>query len=198
LQTGWIMEVGGRSLFFDANQSAAWTVDLGITNICNNGNRPNLRVTLRDVPIPNPNPNPFDPNDDEILGDTNVTIRSLNRTYASAAFGREWFQPLPYFGGCGAWRWGGDVGGRWGTSNLQLNDPSQNVAQEGFSNFRRVTDVIGSAFLSLHADVEVPIDCGIFMFGLRGEWNYTWADWFPGLDNDFQELNLLVTLGIRF
>src|SRR5262245_18862055 len=35
LESGWMFEAGGRSLFFDASDTAAWTIDLSATNMWN-------------------------------------------------------------------------------------------------------------------------------------------------------------------
>jgi hypothetical protein len=86
-----------------------------------------------------------------------------------------------------SWRVGFDAGGRWGTARLETHQ------------LKHRSDVIGSAFFAAHSDVEVPCGCCIFYYGLRLEYDYTWSDILQ-LQNksDLQDLNLLVTTGVRF
>jgi hypothetical protein len=122
LTAGWVIEGGGRTLFFDAEADAAWTLDLGLSNVNNHGQHSDRTTTLR---ILEPN----------ALGTTSfvnqaVSVRTLNRTFANASFGREW-----YLWNCAAncpscgrmndgpnWRIGIDGGGRWGTEKMEFHE----------------------------------------------------------------------------
>ncbi len=46
LDEGWVMGGGGRSLFFNPDQTAAWVVDLSITNMHNLGEHPEIVTGL--------------------------------------------------------------------------------------------------------------------------------------------------------
>src|SRR5262245_3944150 len=60
LQTGWVVEGGVRSLYFDADLSAAWVVNLGLSNVSNHGKRPDIHVPLH-ILVPSA-PTPTNPN----------------------------------------------------------------------------------------------------------------------------------------
>jgi hypothetical protein len=52
LKTGWEIEGGGRSLFFNADETAACVIDLGISNMNNDGRNPSYEVPLSHILIP--------------------------------------------------------------------------------------------------------------------------------------------------
>ena len=52
LATGWDIDVGGRSLFFNPQMSAAWAIDLGLSNINNQGQRSDIMVPFFVTPAP--------------------------------------------------------------------------------------------------------------------------------------------------
>ncbi|MCS6852569.1 MAG: hypothetical protein NZ700_15545 [Gemmataceae bacterium] len=172
---GWFIQGGGRSLFFNPQRDAAWVADLSLSNICNNGPRPNLTFVMLNPPHL-------------------FNVRNLNRTIVNFAGGREWWLVgNPYVGGF-AWRLGCDIGGGWGSANLHMNQVlpiSRNV-------FTRRSDVIGNIMLDLHTDVEVPFGSARLFSGFRSEWTYTWSDVILGQRCDIQEVNLLLTLGLRY
>jgi hypothetical protein len=182
LHPGWAVGGGARVLFFNPEVDAAWTVDLGLSNIINYSDHKHT-ATLQNLSLPGPNNIPF-------TGVTlNVTPNSFNRTFASLAIGREWFlagTADPRLNQSN-WRAGFDVGGRWGTSKLELDEIQHRV------------DVVGGLFIALHSDVEIPCGNVIFHGGIRTEWAYTWSDVLQRQnDADISEINLLFTLGIRF
>lgn len=188
LQTGWVIEGGGRSLFFNPEQTAAWTLDFGITNIINHGKNPNIMAPIT-VLVPDPNPAGNNPPKTVRFGVDvpGVTIRDLNRTFVNLGAGREW-----YLSGCANssgrhWRAGLDVGGRYGTASLQLEE------------LRHRTDVIGGVWAAAHSDLEIPWGCYRFIAGIRLQWAYTWSDILQQQnDADVMDLSLLVNLGVRF
>src|SRR5262249_34990144 len=123
LETGWDIEGGARALFFDPDRTAAWTIDLGISNTHYQGQRPDLQFGLNSIHEPfaapfgsglanvvrlNAIPGLAAPQlvtilpnalltssgavaDLAVLNIPGVTIRSFNRTFVNAAFGREWY-----------------------------------------------------------------------------------------------------------
>jgi hypothetical protein len=174
LRTGWEIQGGARALFFDPGMSTAFVVDLGIVNMYNHANRPNLPVTLILNQVTGPTP-------------VVVTLDDLNRTYASAGIGREWWLRPPA-GQCGtSFRFGWDFGGRWGSASAQ------------FHEIRHRTDAIGAAFLALHADFERACGCCCtFYGGLRAEYSYNWVDILQQNFADVQDISVLLTVGVRF
>jgi hypothetical protein len=170
LSDGWLVQGGVRSLFFNARQTAACTADLNLTYIYNSGGD--------DVPFTR---NGFP-----------VTIRQLHRTAGTLSFGRE-----RYLAGAArseGWRWrvGWDAGIRWGTTRLDLNDTSP-------IGFVRVNSWNYGPVLAAHTDLEIPRGCCSFVVGLRAEWAEMFNNRLDlGFDGDVTDINLLLTLGVRF
>ena len=189
LDNGWMIEAGGRTLFFNANSDAACVIDIGIGNTYNRVGDRRQQYQLFNVGpnqlfnVPNANP-------PQVLGNRNpiVTGSDLNRTYVSGSLGKE----LYLWGsaeqdGCSPnWRVGFDLGGRWGTEKLDLNET------------RHLTRVNESVFGAVHTDLEIPYGQVIFEVGLRLEYGYTWSNILPSNNSDVQDLNLLISLGMRF
>jgi hypothetical protein len=194
LTTGWVVQVGGRSLFFNPTADAAWTIDVSISNVSNHGQRSDQMAVLRNLSVPQPTPDPLTGQTlDVTVPALPVTVSGLNRTYVNLGAGREWYLigtgHKPCDGDCGGgrmWRAGFDVGGRWGTAKLELHE------------IRHRTDVIGAVYLALHSDVEFPCGGFLFILGGRVEWDYTWTDILQTTDADLQNVNLLMALGVRF
>ncbi|HXG11290.1 MAG TPA: hypothetical protein VNK04_16155 [Gemmataceae bacterium] len=183
LETGWAIEGGARMVLFNVPQTAAWTVDIGLTNIHNNGRRPEIKVPiiLNDT-VTGPNGQTI-----TLREPIPVSIHALNRTFVNLSGGREWY--LLGDGSCHgpAWRVGADVGGSWGTGKVEFNE------------IRHRTDVLGRVFVAVHSDLEIPRGCCIFLFGLRGVWGYTWSDILQRRSSgDVQDIMVLGNLGVRF
>lgn len=190
LETGWTIEGGGRLLLFNPPMDAAWTFGLGLISTYNHGQRDDIpiKLFLRDNTTNTAgqlvNPGTFIERD--------VTVRNLHRTDVAATLGREWFLNGSANGCNWKWRAGFDVGGRYGTMRVDLDEFRMR------SFFRR-NDVIGAFTFALHTDVEIPCGCCTFIGGVRAEYGYTWSDIFQaGNDADLQEVNLLFNLGVRF
>jgi hypothetical protein len=182
IEAGWFVEGGARALFFNPPATAAWTVDLSISNTFNRGHRPDLSF-------------PF--NQDI------ATVRNLYRTGVNVVFGREWWLAGQAFG-CGpTWRVGVDAGGRWESERVDLNDflvganatPPALITPNGFASH---VDVAGGILFSAHSDVEWPLGGCKLQAGFRVEWDYTWTDILKPGNNDISDVNLLITVGIRF
>jgi hypothetical protein len=181
LETGWVIEGGGRSLFFNPQMDAAWSVDLSLSNVWNHGQRSDISVPYH-LQFPNATG----------TGSTtvtpNVTIHNLNRTFVNASFGHEWYI-WRAGNGCNDahWRWGMDAGGRLGSVKIEFNEILHH------------NDVAGGMFVALHTDLEVPCGCCTFLAGFRVEWDYTWMDILQSQNNsDMEDVNFLITAGIRF
>jgi hypothetical protein len=186
LETGWVIEGGGRALFFNPAGDAACTVDLGLSNVYNHGQHSDRVAVLHVL-------------ETGLTGTGRVTapvtIRDLNRTFANLGVGGEWWLwgPAANCPTCGRMgdgptcRVGFDAGGRWGTEKMEFN------------GLQHRTEVIEGAFVAVHADVEVPCGGWVFVGGTRLEWDHTWMHQIlQGLPENLQDLNLLVTLGIRY
>jgi hypothetical protein len=186
LKTGWEIQGGGRTLFFNNQGDAAWTVDLSLSNINNTGRNPNESVTLHNVIVAGP-PSVFGGSTNISVPSLNVTTRSLNRTFVNLGVGREMYlYGAPDAEGL-TWRVGIDGGGRYGSAKLEMHEIVHR------------TDTIAGMFASLHSDVEIPYGCITLLAGFRIEWDYTWMDILQIQNNsDLQDLNLLFTAGIRF
>jgi hypothetical protein len=184
LDTGWVIEGGARTLFFNPERDAAWAVDLGVSNIHNGSADRSRTFALFNLPTPTNNPGAAPP-----ANPTLVSIRDLNRTYVNLSLGRE-----RYLWGCadGApgqpnLRIGVDFGGRYGTEKLEVTQITHR------------TDTIAGMFVSAHSDLEFPCGACVFQAGIRTEWGYTWADVLQRQNNsDVQDIQLLFTFGARF
>jgi hypothetical protein len=185
LDNGWDIEIGARTLFFNPGADAAWTADVGIGNVYNRvGDRshkfqlhnvgPNQLLVINGITIGNHDPI--------------VTGSDLNRTFVNLAGGREWYLwGSAEQDGYANWRMGVDVGGRYGTEKLDLNET------------RHLTDTIGALFVAAHTDLEIPWGQVLLELGLRVEYGYTWTDILQRQNiADVQDLNLLFTAGMRF
>jgi hypothetical protein len=190
LETGWEVQGGGRALFFNTEADAAWTADFSISNVTNHGQHSDMSVLLH---ILETDPNTNNP----IHVPVRVTIRDLNRTFVNVGLGREWYlwgsaATCPTCGrmdgAAGAnWRVGFDAGGRYGTAKLELHE------------IKHRTEVIEGAFVAIHSDVEIPCGGWIAVIGGRLEWDHTWMHTLlQDTPENLQNLNLLMTLGIRY
>lgn len=172
LETGWVIQGGGRTLFFNPAMDRDWNIDLSISNIVNRGQRTDIKVPL-------------------FVGATTpetFSIHEMNRTYVNASFGREWYFYRPPDAWIHCWRIGLSAGGRLGSEKLELN------------GIEHRHDVIGGMFCGLNADVEIPCrGCCTFLAGIRAEWGYNWSDILQRQnDSDLQDVNILFTAGVRF
>src|SRR5207244_4424375 len=97
LETGWVVEGGGRTLLFHPRMDPDWSSDLSISNILNRGQRSDIKVSVN-----------------EGATARTVSIREMNRTYVNAAFGRDWYLRGPPDSWLPCWRIGLSGGGRLG------------------------------------------------------------------------------------
>jgi hypothetical protein len=187
LETGWVVQGGGRTLFFNQAMDRDWNVDLSVSNILNRGQHSDKTVTLDLLLSPTSmiTPVPF-------------SIREMNRTYVNIALGREWYFHRPPDAWIRTWRLGLSAGGRLGSEKLEIEQvPSSSNMNSNFSTHR--TDVISGTFVTLSTDVEIPCGCCTFLAGMRAEWGYTWADILQHQnDSDVQDVNILFTAGVRY
>jgi len=193
LYTGWFSEVGVRSLFFNPQRDAAWTVNLGVINIWNDGLRsagPGFNATVALVPsagiVLPPN------------GTFPVVVRDYNRFYASGGLGRDWFlfRDPQNAGLVSSFCVGLEVGGRWGTSHVDMLI----VGGTPPNDYLRHQAVLESVYLAAHAGLEMPLGAATFFVNFRAEYAFNWSDNIipGGLDGSLQDVNLLLMTGFRF
>jgi hypothetical protein len=183
LNAGWRIEAGGRSLWFDPTWTKAWTLEANLINTYN-GAQGNQQIPLN---VWNTNQTTgqatflhFGQN-----GVPGVTVRGLNRTGVGLGVGREWY----LFGAANApgnrWRIGWDGGGRYGSMKMDLNETKHRVR------------VFENGYAAAHSDYEYACGNCIYYAGFRAEWDYT-ATTILQRQSDFQDLNWLITLGVRW
>jgi hypothetical protein len=180
--TGFMFEAGARVLFFNAPQTAAWNVDLGITYFTDTSDSREtipLNILVNQAAVGQA-PNPVRRNLD-------VTIRNVFRTSADVALGREFYLWAPANEDGSKWRMGADVGGRLG------------VVRADFNEIRHRTDNMWGAFVALHTDWEVPCGSCVWIAGARAEYSYTWTGILQSQNNaDIGDIGLLMNFGVRF
>ena len=168
LDTGWMIEGGARALFFNQNWSRAWAVELAISNTHNSGLNPDTIFLDHTI-------------------NQQVSVRSLDRTFAGAGIGREWYlwAPANCADGC-YFRFGGDFGGRYGAATVKFNE------------IRHRTQVIEGVYAAIHTDLEIPWGRCTYLAGVRGEYGFTWSNIFAQRQGDLQDLTVLFNLGVRY
>jgi hypothetical protein len=198
LNTGWIVQGGGRSLFFNTANDAAWVLDLGLSYQYNRGKQDDpADLFVRQAAQQNQQTGIVTPQPDLFLS---TNIRGIHRTAFNYAIGRDWF-----FWGPGApglehgcnLRFGFEVGGRWGTQHVDLDLLGTNSA---FNTplYVRKQGVFHGFFVGGHLSYEVPVGGWIWFAGLRTQYGWDWGNVVPPLNGDIQNFNLLMTTGIRF
>ena len=181
LKAGWSFTGGARALFFNEPQTRAWVVDLHIININESAGVQNTQFPV--LFLHNGTPS----NQVVFQGATRNTfsIQNSQRTLVGLGLGREWYLWKPATDDGCKWRIGLDGGGRYGTHRVNFNE------------FGHITDVIGSMYVGVHSQVEVPWRSWLFHAGVRFEWAYTWSDILQRT-SDVQDVSVLLSAGIRF
>jgi hypothetical protein len=189
LDTGWVIQGGGRSLFYNPEGTRAWVVDLSLSNIDNHGQRSDLKATLRN-PIVN----------GTRVATQLISVQSMDRTFVNLGIGHDWYLAGSALHNCrngcasgqcndGAWNWrvGIDAGGRLGSERLELNEIPHR------------TDAISGLFAGLTSDLEIPCGCCTFLAGFRAEWGYTFSSILQRQnDSELQDVNILFNVGLRY
>lgn len=191
LHTGWDIEGGARLFLYNRNATAAWTAMVSVSNIFARTGNANQPITLYNVSvhIPSPTPSAFPSTFRKTFPSLQVSVSSLNMTFVNAGFGREWWLLGSADPGQQGWNWrvGVDGGGRWGSAKVNFNE------------IQHRTDVVGGMYAAIHSDVEYPFRCAIPFAGVRFEYDYIWTSLLQDQNNgNFQSLNLLFQLGVRF
>jgi hypothetical protein len=186
MDTGFEVQGGVRSIFFRPEPTTAWTVDVGLSTVFYH-NRINESATLRNFRSTS-----------TVLGQTVTTVipqfpvtpTNLNQTSVRLLLGQEYFllgsdgDPADGF-----WKWraGWDAGGALGTSKVDLKE------------IRHQNDMVSSAIVAAHTDIEIPYGHCLFQAGFRAEYRYTWSDILqPQNNTDLSTLSLMFSTGVRF
>jgi hypothetical protein len=182
LNTGLFIQGGGRTLLFDARETAAWTIDLGIDHVINRVSAPGPVFTFSTHHLP-------------------VNLHRLQRTALSPSLGGEFY--LHGSARSAEWRWrvGLDGGLRWGTTRLEVLDTIPNNPNDASpSGFHRLNSWDWGPMVALHSDVEFPCGCCTYFAGFRFEWEDTFNNRLQlfGVKHDIKDVNLLLNLGVRF
>lgn len=172
LDTGWVVQGGGRSLFFNRYLDAAWTVDLGISYQFNHGIRPDITF-------------PIGPNGERGF------LRELHRAYLNLGLGQEYYLFKAANEEGWNWRLGMDGGGRLGTANIRLGE-----VNSAFGTSQN--DFLAGVFVGFHNNVEIPCGCCIWLLGFRAEWDYIWGGHSRLPEGNILDVNLLGTVGVRY
>lgn len=191
LKNGVTVGGGGRSLFFNTAGDAAWVIDLGLSYTYTRGAGTDRVIGVGTTPSPNAQTGVVD-TPEQI---NPFSIRAFHRTSFNYAVGRDyWLNGPGNVGGESGWntRFGWDVGGRWGTSHVDLV-PVNNPAQY----FRRSANFNG-AFLGLTWNTEVPLGGWVGFLGGRVEYGYDWGNVVPPQQGDLQDIRILFNVGVRF
>jgi hypothetical protein len=176
LTAGWMLDLRANSVaFINDARSAAWIVHYGAGYIYDWQSSRAPLFDLFGVP---------------------VRVEHLHRFYLALGIGRDWFiynSGLTGQSGSNL-RVGVDTGGRWGgmRANLRTAFP---VAAD---NFMRRYDVYGAGYWGAHLTYEVNMDGWTWFGGFRSEYSVTWSDILPGSNGTLQDLNFLLTTGIRY
>lgn len=176
LDGGFMIEGGLRTLFFNPEQTAAWTAKVGLTLQTNGG--------------------PGDTPTFDHFG-LQVRIRDYFRFSGVFALGRDWFLygASPIGDGTGTLRAGIDLGVRWGAQKVTfdvIDDPDEGT------DYRFRTDNYGGVVLGWHTMLEVPMGAWVLFGGLRAEYGYNWSELLPGQNSNTHDVNLLFTTGFRY
>jgi hypothetical protein len=179
LNTGWDVEAGGRSLFFNSEMDSAWTASATLNYIYNHA-KAGVSVPLQ--------PRGASPTSAPVQ----TRVRVFDRDAVSAGLGKELYLYV-WPGDDGVrLRAGFDAGGRLGTVKAELvNDPLVQMAHR--------TDVMYALYTAVHADAEIPHGDWTFLVGVRLEWDHQWMSIWQGQNNsNLQDFNVLLNLGLRY
>ena len=64
--------------------------------------------------------------------------------------------------------------------------------------YRRRQGVYHGVYLGTHLDWERNFGGWIFFAGIRAEYSYNWTNLIPPQDGNIQDINIMMTFGVRF
>jgi hypothetical protein len=182
LAAGWMVEGGGRSLFFNPDHDRAWTIELALSHVYNNGNRPDFQTAIIEQPQGATAPGP-------VL----VSVGSLQRTDINVGGGAEWWL-IGQSGSCKPCWWvGADAGFRYGVSRLDLH---QNV-NPGIT-FTRTEGINSGPYIAAHSDVSWQCGYCQYILGVRAEWDKSYMSMLPLVNCNIEDVNFLLNFAVRY
>ena len=191
MNAGWSVGGGARTLFFTPEHTAAWTVDLGLSYTHNwaQGSRDAANLSLRSPAAQDQQTGVVARQPDRFVF---TAIREVHRSSFNFNFGRDvWLWGAGNTGGTnvrvGAW-----VGGRYGTSHVDL------VPLDEVDGYSRRQNVFEGVVVGTHATFETPMGGWILFGGLRAEYGYDWTNLVPPLQGNIQNVNIQMTFGVRY
>ncbi|QEG30417.1 hypothetical protein GobsT_52220 [Gemmata obscuriglobus] len=194
---GWTVGGGVRTLFFDATHTAAWTIDLGGSYTYNRGQGAQsptnlfLRTPAAD-PSPNDGVTELQPQPDRLVLSG---IRGIRRSSFNYAIGRDvWLLGNGSTGGQNGtnWRVGGWIGGRYGTSSVDVNPLTE------VDGYARRQNVFHGIFTGVHTTFDIPVGAWIWTNGVRVEYGHDWTNLVPPIQGNIHNINIQFTTGIRY
>lgn len=191
---GWTVGGGVHTLFFDASHTSAWTVDMGGSYTYNRGKglgEP-TNLFLRSQPTQNQQNGGFAVQPDRFVLSA---VRGIHRSSFNFAVGRDvWLMGDGSTGGMQGtnWRVGGWVGGRYGTSHVDV------VPLDEVNGYARRQNVFHGVTAGLHTTCDVPMGAWVWTNGVRVEYGYDWTNLVPPLQGNIHNINLQFTTGIRY
>jgi len=186
-RSGWVAQFGGRSLLFNQAGDAAWVIDLGLSTTYNRGTRLSNPIQVLANSLKS-----SDPSNDFTIP---LGVRRVNRTSFNYGIGRDWFLNGPGYLDQAPetnWRFGTDFGGRYGTASVGFEP------QGDPDGYRRRQKIYHGIYVGTHLNWERNFGGWILLAGVRAEYGYTWTNLIPPLDGDIQDVNLMLTFGVRF
>jgi hypothetical protein len=183
MNAGWTIGGGTRTLFFTQSHTAAWVVDLGLSYTHNwaAGDHDPATLFIR-----------------QTRGDRVAlsAVREVHRSSFNFAFGRDvWLMGAGNNTGAvhgtnvrvGAW-----VGGRWGSSHVDL------IPLDEVGGYARRQNVFEGVVVGSHLTFERPLGGWILFGGGRIEYGYDWTNLIPPLQGNINNVNLQLSLGVRY
>jgi hypothetical protein len=194
LHPGWDIGGGVRTLFFDPSHTAAWTLDLGgsFTHNFGTGGSKLLNLDIRQ-PISVNTTTGSATNQPDLLELSG--IRGIDRSSFNYNLGRDWW--LWGSGNAGGMqgpnlRVGGWVGGRYGTSHVDV------VPVDQTNGYARRQNVFEGITVGGHITYDIPMGGWVLFGGLRAEYGYDWTNLVPPIGGNIQYINVQFSIGIRY
>lgn len=194
LNAGWTVGGGARTLFFDPTHTSAWTIDLGLSYTHNwaAGTNDPVNLFLRSPPVTNQLTGAVSEAPDRLVF---TAIRGIHRSSFNFNFGRDvWLRGSGATGSAHGTnvRVGGWVGGRWGTSHVDL------IPLDEVDGYSRRQNVFLSTVIGMHLSFDRPIGGWILFGGFRTEYGYDWTNLTPPLQGNIHNVNIQMMLGVRY
>lgn len=194
MNAGWTVGGGVRTLLFNPAHTAAWTIDLGVSYTHNwaAGTDDPVNLFLRSPPLINPFTGVATPQPDRL---TFTAIREVHRTSFNYNLGRDvWLWGRGDTGGMQGtnWRVGAWVGGRYGTSHVDQ------IPLDEIDGYSRRQNVFLGVAVGVHSTWDIPMGGWVLFGGVRSEYSHDWTNLTPPLEGNIHNVNLQITLGIRY